>query len=54
MGYRSNDEKKTKNRVRSTMIESKSPPADCTSEDEDGTPEEIQMAVNLDDVHIKA
>ena len=54
MEYRSNDEKKTKNRARSTMIESKSPPADCTTEDEDGSPEEIQMAVNFGDVHIKA
>ena len=36
------------------MIESKPPPADSTTEDEDGAPEEIQMAVNLDDVHIKA
>ena len=54
MEYCSNDENKVKDRARSTMFEFKPPPADSTTEDEDGAPEEIQMAVNFGDVHIKA
>ena len=50
MEYRSNDEKKVKDRVRAAMIESEPD----SSSGEDGEPEEIQMAVNFGDVHIKA
>ena len=49
-GYRSNDEKKVKDRVRAATIESKPD----SSSGEDAEPEEVQMAVNLDDVHIQA
>ena len=50
MEYRSNYEKKVKDRVHAATIESEPD----SSSGEDGEPEEIQMAVNLDDVHIKA
>ena len=49
-GYRSNDEKKTKERIRAATIESKPD----SSSGEDAEPEEVQMAINLDDVHIQA